>query len=536
MIATDYNQLMLVRDTTKSKTIVHVPVDACVISEYNPRRLRDSQKIAELAKRIERNGFEITRALWAYAQDGQYHIFAGGNRLEAVKRTSIVNVPIVLHEGYTPDDFVGLADQDNENDEYHAPVPIVDKWMEYKRLADRDWTQQRIADAKGMTREAVKLILQYAALPASVIALFGKNDFLKESHAAELGRLVNFTKAEPWLSREAAMTEVATDVIAKHGKTVTAKHFAEKVTQYNDVIKYVATVADSWGDVIFYDGDTSYAWDARAHFLNGCADRKARTLQAVKQAEHETRKRISENLRQHREYLTAKAEEAEREAAKTKPIEVKSGQWWKLGAHRLYCGDTSDPAFYGDIKNAAFAFADPPYNAGVDDWDKDFAWQHDWLQDIAPIVAVTPGIASIQDFMGRTKMLYAWSIACWIDNGMTRGAVGFGNWIYVALFATESLYRNSQDFLRVSVNLQDENESRFQGFKGRKPIELISKLVETFTKQGDVVVDPFMGSGTTLFVSEQLGRVCIGGEIDPDRCKLIIEEWQDTMGIMAEAI
>ena len=96
-------QLTLVRDETKTKSIVHVGVDRCVISEYNPRRTRTKDNIAQLAQRIERNGFEITRALWAYEQDGKYHVFAGGNRLEAVKQTLIHEIPIVLHEGYEPD-------------------------------------------------------------------------------------------------------------------------------------------------------------------------------------------------------------------------------------------------------------------------------------------------------------------------------------------------------------------------------------------------------------------------------------------------
>ena len=43
----------------------------------------------------------------------------------APKRVLCVLGAIVLHEGYSPDDIVGLADQDNENDEYHTEVPVV---------------------------------------------------------------------------------------------------------------------------------------------------------------------------------------------------------------------------------------------------------------------------------------------------------------------------------------------------------------------------------------------------------------------------
>lgn len=531
-------QAALFRDDTKHKTIVHVPVEQCVISEYNPRRTRSESDIAKLAQRIERNGFEVTRALWAYDGGGQYYVFAGGNRLEAVKRTTVDTVPVVLHEGYSDDEIVGLADQDNENDEYHATVPIVDVWMHYRLLYTSlpDWNQQRIAGAMGVPQSVVADRIKYANFPQTVLKAFIENDFLRESHAREISRLSDFDNLSPWLTRDAAMLEVVQAVIAKHGKTVTAKQFADMVARYNEVIAYTESVADSWGDVTFYDGDTSYSWDARAHFLISCANHDARTLQAVKQAEHETRKRISENLRTHKEYLEAKADEAERAAAKTKPIEVQPGQWWKLGAHLLYCGDTSDPVFVERARGAAFAFADPPYNAGVDAWDKDFVWRHDWLADACPIVAVTPGIVSIQDFMRTTDMPYRWSVACWVDNGMTRGAVGFGNWIYVALFATASLHRSAQDFVRVSVDVGSDEGSRFQGFKGRKPMQLITWLIDTFTEKGQTVLDPFLGSGTTLFAAEQLGRTCIVGEIDATRCRMVIEEWQDITGITAEAI
>jgi ParB-like chromosome segregation protein Spo0J len=109
-------------------------------------------------------------------------------------------------------EIVKLADEDNENDEYHAPVPIVDVWLSYKALADMGWTQQRIAKAKGATQRLVSFKLKYASLPGKVIDYFRKNDFLKESHAAEIVALENFSKLEPWLTREDAMLHVVNSV------------------------------------------------------------------------------------------------------------------------------------------------------------------------------------------------------------------------------------------------------------------------------------------------------------------------------------
>ncbi len=214
------------------------------------------------------------------------------------------------------------------------------------------------------------------------------------------------------------------------------------------------------------------------------------------------------------------------------PKGVQPGQWWKLGRHLLYCGDSSDKAFIDRCKQAKanFVFADPPYNAGVDVWDTDFTWQHDYLSEIAPIVAVTPGISAIKDFMGNTTMPYQWSMAYWIDNGMTRGALGFGNWIYVALFSEKSLYRNEQDVERI---LPDSERVSITGgdhdalkHKGRKPLSLLRHILSLFTEPNQTVVDPFLGTGTTLIACEESGCTCIGAELNVEYCESIVKRWE----------
>jgi hypothetical protein len=205
------------------------------------------------------------------------------------------------------------------------------------------------------------------------------------------------------------------------------------------------------------------------------------------------------------------------EAAKS----VQPGQWWQLGDHLLYCGDSADEAFVSRARGE-FAFADPPYNAGKADWDHGFVWRHDWLVDRVPLVAVTPGISAIPDFHQITKMPYRWAMAAWITNGMTRGALGFGNWIYVALFShAESIHRNMQDHLRISISQAAPSTQH----ESRKPAELLIDLLGAFTNEGDTVIDPFLGSGTTLFAAEQTGRRCIGAEIEPEFCAEIITRY-----------
>lgn len=206
------------------------------------------------------------------------------------------------------------------------------------------------------------------------------------------------------------------------------------------------------------------------------------------------------------------------------PLEPAEPGWHQLGPHWLYCGDSTDPEFIERCSGAAFAFADPPYNAGKAEWDNDFVWNHDYLADRAGIVAVAPGIAALADFLAKTAMPYKWSMSAEITNGMTRGALGFGNWVAINLFTNGSLYRKSKDILRIPASTGDDKGGIHPS---RKPLRLITELIGLFTNKDDLVVDPFLGSGTTLIAADKLGRRCIGAELDPDYCAHIIKRYEE---------
>jgi len=203
---------------------------------------------------------------------------------------------------------------------------------------------------------------------------------------------------------------------------------------------------------------------------------------------------------------------------------VKYGDIWQLGEHYLYCVDSSEKSFWQKLPNVSFLFADPPYNADAAGWDNSFNWNHDWLTDKAEIVAITPGISAISDFFKITQMPYKWSMACWLTNGMTRGALGFGNWIYTALFSNkESIHRNNQDFFKIAIKTSKTEET---DFKGRKPADYMTYLLSIFCHENEWVIDPFLGGGSTLLVAEQLKVKCIGAEIKPSHCDIVLARWE----------
>ena len=63
-----------------------------------------------------------------------------------------------------------------------------------------------------------------------------------------------------------------------------------------------------------------------------------------------------------------------------------------------------------------------------------------------------------------------------------------------------------------------------------KPIKLLAKFIENSSKQGEVVLDVFGGSGSTLMACEQLDRSCFVMELDPKFVDVIIERWEQFTG------
>ncbi len=67
----------------------------------------------------------------------------------------------------------------------------------------------------------------------------------------------------------------------------------------------------------------------------------------------------------------------------------------------------------------------------------------------------------------------------------------------------------------------------------QKPVELMRRPILNHTKRGELVYDPFLGSGTTLIAAELTGRKCYGIEIDPKYADVIVQRWQEFTGATA---
>jgi DNA modification methylase len=67
-----------------------------------------------------------------------------------------------------------------------------------------------------------------------------------------------------------------------------------------------------------------------------------------------------------------------------------------------------------------------------------------------------------------------------------------------------------------------------------KPLKLMGRLIKNSTRPGEVVLDPFGGSGSTMMAAEQLGRACFMVELDPAYIDVICKRYEELTGEKAE--
>jgi len=173
----------------KKRELLDVPVSHLTHNRFNTRKTRVPEDVRMLAERIRRIGFERTRALWVVPTKDGYEVFAGSIRLEAAKLAGLETVPVLVHYDYTEEEIARLSDLDNENDEYHRPVPVTDVWAEYARLyKEEGWTQEKIAEVKGVSQKTVSLRLKLHRLPEK-IKRFIPQQFLSEAHLTRISEI-----------------------------------------------------------------------------------------------------------------------------------------------------------------------------------------------------------------------------------------------------------------------------------------------------------------------------------------------------------
>jgi hypothetical protein len=184
----------------------------------------------------------------------------------------------------------------------------------------------------------------------------------------------------------------------------------------------------------------------------------------------------------------------------------------------IYHGDCRD--ILPTLGPVDLVLTDPPYGVGKAEWDDAFLL--DWLPLAARVagnaLAIMPGISNLLRLPETIDGLeYKWTLSVHVINAIVRGAVGFGNWIPCVVYVREggSIYTCNQDAGEIAIR------GTMPDHPCPKPYDAMRWLVQRLP--GDLILDPFMGSGTTLRAAKDLGRKAIGIEIEEKYCEIAVK-------------
>lgn len=178
--------------------------------------------------------------------------------------------------------------------------------------------------------------------------------------------------------------------------------------------------------------------------------------------------------------------------------------------------------------NINTVITDPPYNVGLNysggDNRKDYsAWCQTWF-DLMPLpMLLTPGMTNLKMWLKFSSP--AWVCAWLKPNQCSPSSLGgFNVWEPILVYG-KIAKRVGHDAWVCSIGT---NQVEAVGHPCPKWFPFWKQLLASFTMPGDCVLDPFMGSGTTLKAAKELGRKAIGIEIDRGYCDMAIARLQQT--------
>ena len=234
------------------------------------------------------------------------------------------------------------------------------------------------------------------------------------------------------------------------------------------------------------------------------------------------------------------------EQLKKNAPDTKLGDVIELGRHRLICADCTDSRAVKKLlgtKIPEMVFTDPPYNIGfgyneyadekttADYTDMMRTWYQEAINIGIPKIVITPGPKNIGIWYSIAEPN---DIGVWHKMNANSGAKVFHfRKCEPILFYGEFDNKRNTDFFEYSAVVDNETKyaqhSKKVGSEEHapaKPTAFIRDIIESYSKPDDVILDYFMGSGTTLIACESSNRTSYGVELDARYCDIIIKRWE----------
>lgn len=240
----------------------------------------------------------------------------------------------------------------------------------------------------------------------------------------------------------------------------------------------------------------------------------------------------------------------------------KLGDIWQLGNHRLMCGDStiiSDVEKLMNDSRADMFLTDPPYNVNYEGGTNDkLKIQNDNMEDAQFRQFLYDAFTTADMVMKEGAVFYIWHAdsegynfrgACkdigwtvrqcliWNKNSMVLGRQDY-HWKHEpCLYGWKEGASHLWASDRKQTTVIDFNKPQRNGeHPTMKPVGLFDYQIKNNTKGGDIVLDLFGGSGTTLIACEQNKRIAYLMELDPHYCDVIITRWEKLTGKTAELL
>jgi len=249
----------------------------------------------------------------------------------------------------------------------------------------------------------------------------------------------------------------------------------------------------------------------------------------------------------------------------------RTGDIWHFGGHRLLCGDARNASHLATLMGrdrAAMVFADPPYNVRITGTvgrgkikHREFARASGEMSSAEFAEFLTQWMRHAAKFSEDGSIHFVCIDWRHVGEMHEAGAEVFGSLQNLVVWhktnaGQGSFYRSQHELIfvykngdaahlnNIELGRHGRNRSNVWTYagvntfrRGRlddlkvhptvKPVALVADAIKDCSRRGDIVLDPFVGSGTTLLAAERVGRRAYGIEIDPLYVDASIRRWQD---------
>ena len=236
-----------------------------------------------------------------------------------------------------------------------------------------------------------------------------------------------------------------------------------------------------------------------------------------------------------------------------KPTVSRHGDIWQLGKHRVICGDSTKSETYDQLlgdKKANLVVTDPPYNVDVKETAgkilNDNMSDGDFYQFLLSMFTQVENHmetdASIYVFHADTEGLnfrkafkeagfYLSGCCIWKKNSLVLGRSPYQWQHEPCLYGWKKKGKHQwfSDRKQTTIWEYDRPKSS-KDHPTMKPIQLMAYPIQNSSMRGTIVLDPFLGSGSTLIAADQTGRVCYGIELDEKFVDVIVKRYIEVTG------